>query len=416
MAQIGNMTLGGYEVTGELSEPLLSAVAFDLSEPSPIDFIYVPPRSRWEVELKSGQTTVIARTPDQLDRSILLTQGLEQAQRVLDLISFKRLGNILAQKPGDEHILLFKRGDQIVLQHVGILNYGIRASIQVVVKDKEGNIVLPPPPPPPVWTPGLRFYRLSQASHDLYEAYRNLFLGFEALLDEICPKEPKEREKQWLLRALRQVGNTVDLSHVVPSTCSDPPAYIVGTQYQLIRQRLFHAKTSVTTSPLDVPDPEQVSSAYEQLLRIWRQIAQTCLSVHGGEGGGGITYAGFRHLIDKTLSQDLTMYFTEDPSPARKDDEQVSPLGKSVFAFKEVQYLSETAPGRVSFIGSYPISETSAMPVIHRICSKACDVLQTVVYVKEGLNLEYIDCFESFQTFRLINKGLPKSTFDSESD
>jgi hypothetical protein len=288
-------------------------------------------------------------------------------------------------------------------------------SAQVVVKDKDGNVVPSASPPPPVWIPGLRFYRMSQATQDLYEAYRNLWLSFEALLDAICPKQPTERERDWLLKAVRTPGATVSLSQFVPADCTDPPASIIGTQYDHIRCRLFHAKPSAANMALDIPDPEAVASAYERLVRIWRQIAQDCLSVRGG-GDGAITYIGFRMMMDNTLSQGLTMSFTEDPSPFKKDDTEVSPLGKPVFEFKDVQYLSETARGRVSFVGSHPISPTPQLSVIHRIGSKVQGSLLTTDCVKEGIRLESVDCFESHQTIRLINRDLPKAVFGSEPD
>jgi hypothetical protein len=294
MARLGKIALGGHGIVGRLGNPIVSAVAFNLSEPSPLDYVYVPSGERWEIELKGGQSTIVARTPEHIDRPTLLAYGLEQAQRTLDLVSFEGRHNILIQAGGDGHTLLFRRGDQLVLQHVDVSSLGVSLSAQVVVKDQDGKVIPPAPPPPPVWTPGLRFYRMSQASQDLYEAFRNLFLGFEALLDTICPKRPAERERDWLLRAMRAVGTVVNLSHFAPSSCTDPPAYIVGTQYDHIRCRLFHAKLADGDIPLDIPDPEEVASAYERLVPIWRQIARDCLSVRGG-GGGAMTYAGFQN-------------------------------------------------------------------------------------------------------------------------
>jgi hypothetical protein len=125
---------------------------------------------------------------------------------------------MLIQKPSDRHIVLFRRENKLVLHHVAVSNLGVSLSAQVVVKDKDGNVVPSASPPPPVWIPGLRFYRMSQATQDLYEAYRNLWLGFEALLDAICPKQPTERERDWLLKAVRTAGTTVSLSHLFQPT------------------------------------------------------------------------------------------------------------------------------------------------------------------------------------------------------
>jgi hypothetical protein len=410
MSQIGNIAFGGHGIVGQLGKPIVSAVAFDLSQPSLFDYIYTPSGEQWEIELKSGQSTIIVRTPDHVDRLALLAHGLEQAQRCLDLIAFESNLNILVQKPSERHIVLFRREAKLVLQHVAVSNLGVSFSARVIMKDKDGNVIPSASPPPPVWIPGLRFYRISQTSQDLYEAYRNLFLGFEALLDAFCPKQPQERERDWLLKAVRLVGDTVNLSQFVPSNCTDPPAYIIGTQYDHIRCRLFHAKPSTNNMTLDIPEPEAVASAYERLVRIWRQIAQDCFSVRGG-GNGGMTYVGFRMMMDNFLSQGLTMYFTGDPSPFKKDDEEISPLGQPVFEFQDVQYLSETMLGHVACVGSHLISPTSRFPVIHRIGSQVQGSLLTADCVTEGILLEAVDCFESYQIIRLINRDLPKVMF-----
>lgn len=413
MARIGNIPLGGYEILGRGEKPIVSAVAFELSIPSSLDYIYLPPGGRWEIELKAGQASIVARSPDELGRSALLGHGLEQVQRSLDLISFEQHHHNLLKEPGDRHVLLFRRDDQLVLQHFDVSNLDMKLTAQLTVKDKDGNIISPDLPPP-IWTPGLRFYRMSQASKDLYEAYRDLFLGFESLLSAVCPQQPAERERKWLLRAMKTVETKVNLKQFVPANCTDPSAYIVGTQYDHIRCRLFHAKPLDANVPLNIPDPEEVAFAYEQLLRIWRQIAQGCLLVRGG-GNGTMTYVGFKRMMDNELSQNLGMYL-DDTSPFGKEDTQVSPLGKQVVAFESVQYLGETAPGRVSFLGSHSINQLNFLSEVHRICSTIQNDLVIVSHIEAGLHLTSVDYFESLQTVRLVNKDLPRGVFGSYPD
>lgn len=127
-----------------------------------------------------------------------------------------------------------------------------------------------------------------------------------------------------------------------------------------------------------------------------------------------MTHVGFKIAMDNALSNELSMYFTEDPSPARKGDTEVSPLGKQIYTFRDVAYLSETAPGRVSFVGSQPMSEVSNPPIVHRICAKTQDALMIAGCINEGLEITDVDVFESLQTIRLINRDLPKATFGEQ--
>jgi hypothetical protein len=50
----------------------------------------------------------------------------------------------------------------------------------------------------------LRLLPAPQITDDLMEAYRNRWLATESLLDHLEPQRPREREKDWLLRALIQ--------------------------------------------------------------------------------------------------------------------------------------------------------------------------------------------------------------------
>jgi hypothetical protein len=409
MAGVGSIKLGGHGFG--------CGVAFQLSAPAPISHIYIPAGENWEIEMHEGETNIIARTPDFLNRPDVLRRGLEQVQRCLDLLSFEKRLNLILKRAGDEHIVIFSKNTDLILQHVDVSPITMGISATVELRDKNGSVLPPNPSPPPVWIPGLRFYRLSQSNTDLYDAYRCLWLGLEALLDIICPKSKGERENGWLYRALSDVEKTIDLKQFVPTSftgCTDSVAFIIGTQHDHIRCRLFHAKIVSPVSNADIPDPEEVSSAYERLLRLWREIAIRCLSVRSG-GGGAVTYVGFKMMLDNALGNGLTMYFTDDPTPVKKEDNEVSPNGRPVFQFSDVSYLSETAPGRVSFVGSQPLCGVSPLPVVHRICSKAGDSLMTGWSTEQPLYLDGIDYLESHQTFRLINRDLPRVIFGEES-
>jgi hypothetical protein len=51
------------------------------------------------------------------------------------------------------------------------------------------------------------------------------------------------------------------------------------------------------------------------------------------------------------------------------------------------------------------------MKAIYRIGVTVADTLYSIKYIADGLSLAGIDKFESYQTYRLINKGMPKTIF-----
>ena len=181
-----------------------------------------------------------------------------------------------------------------MLRDVSLSDLPMDTSVEITLHDKRGNIIPEPPKPKVRWIPAFRYYRLSQASQDLFEAYRNLFLGFESVLNEICPKANNERETDWYKRALIDVNEKVPLSSFAPSGHSNPVAYLVGTLYEHNRCKLFHAKGQQNILPHNSPNPISVADAYETLIGLWRQIASEYYNIP--RGGGVVTYGGFKTL------------------------------------------------------------------------------------------------------------------------
>ena len=250
---------------------------------------------------------------------------------------------------------------------------------------------------------------MSQASQDIFEAYRNLFLSLEALLNNIRPQLRSEGEKRWLKNALAEVATKVQLARHTPPTIGDPIDYFMETQYEGIRCRLFHAKFPDALLPHEALNPTDVLVAYEALLRLWRDIAEAYFQVP--RGGGVVTYQGFRWWMDRSFSRPLSLYFTEDNSPPQKDDIQVSPLSLPTFAFEQSTYLSETKPGVVSWQGEISLLDIHKNLSIHRICSLLDKTLLNVIFIKDGLSPSGADVFQTYQSMRLLNVGQPKTTF-----
>jgi hypothetical protein len=250
---------------------------------------------------------------------------------------------------------------------------------------------------------------LSQASQDIFEAYRNLFLSLEALLNRIRPKLPRESERTWLKNALSEVAAKVKLANHTPKSITDPIEYFMKNQYEDIRCRLFHAKYPDALLPHEELNPTDVMAAYEVLLRLWRDISETYFQVP--RAGGVFTYQGFKLLMDGAFKRPLSLQFTEDNSPAQKEDTQVSPLGLTTFEFEQSKYWGETKPGIVSWQGDISLLDIHSKLSIHRVCSLVDKTLMNVDFIRDGLSPSGADIFQTYQSMRLLNRGQPKLTF-----
>jgi hypothetical protein len=407
MAKLGEIFLGGREPELTGSEQFLSGIGFPLNVEPEIDCVWESQDSNWQVELKKKQLYAVAKSRIIQDYDNLVVNGLEQIQRCLDIVVAKKLGLIAVDHPEASHIAVFTEGNHTILRHHAIHKLGMSANCTVVVRDKDGNIKPQPPIPEPRWTSAFRYYRLSQTSQDIYEAYRNLYLCFEATLNEICSRLPREREGTWLKRALADAGTKVNLQAYTPSG-QNPIDYLFQTQYEGMRCKLFHAKFPEAILPLGQVNPADVLNAYSILVRLWREVAQIYFQLP--RGGGVVTYQGFKLLMDNAFKQPLSMYVTEDDSPAQNDDTQISPRGLSTFQFESENYLSETKPGVVSYQGETCLTHVHTI-FIHRICTLLNNKLMFVDYIRDGLLSSGVDVFQSFQSVILVNSGQPKTTF-----
>jgi len=409
MAKIGNIYLGGKESGTPDSENFPSGIAFPLKRESEIDCIWESQDPRWQVELKQDHIYAVARSRDPQAYDNLVTSGLEQIQRCLDIIAVKKLGILVLDHPEINHIALFQRNGETILRHFSVVTLGIESKVSVEVRDRDGNIKPSAPIPELTWTWAFRYYRLSQASQDIFEAYRNLFLSLDALLNIIQPKLPGEGERKWLKNALSVIATKVPLANHTPPGTTDPIGYFMKTQYEDIRCRLFHAKFPYALLPHEELNPTNVLVAYEALLRLWRGIAGTYFQVSCG--GSAVTYQGFKWMMDNFFSRPLSLQFTEDSSPPREDDTQVSPVGLPTFSFEQAKYLGETKPGIVSLQGEISLLDIHKHLSIHRVCSLVDKTLLSVDFIKDGLSPSGADVFQTYQSTRLLNRGQPKTIF-----
>jgi hypothetical protein len=409
MAKIGNIYLGGKEPKTPDSEHFLSRIAFPLKSESEIDYIWESQDSHWQVEIKQNHAHAVARSRDPQAYDNLVTSGLEQIQRCLDIIAVKKLGTLVLDHPEINHIALFQRNGETILRHFSVATLGIETKVSVEVRDKDGNIKPSDPIPEPTWTWAFRYYRLSQASQDIFEAYRNLFLSLEALLNSIRPYLRGEGERTWLKNALSEVATKVQLANHTSATIADPIEYFMKNQYEDIRCRLFHARYPDALLPHEELNPTDVLAAYEVLLRLWRDIAETYLQVP--RAGAVVTYQGFKLWMDGVFKRPLSLHFTEDNSLPRKEDTQVSPLGLTTFEFEQSRYFGETKPGIVSWQGEIALLDIHKHLCIHRICSLVDGTLLNVDFIGNGLSLSGVDIFQTDQSMRLLNRGQPKTTF-----
>jgi hypothetical protein len=207
-----------------------------------------------------------------------------------------------------------------------VIDFPIEMNVTVEIRGADGTVQHQPVPTLLTWTPGFRFHRLSQGSRDLFDAFRNLFLGLEALLDQLWPKGRREGEKAWLLRAVVAAGAKVNLATMATPGAPNAARDLVDRLYD-VRVHLFHAKTGRTLIPDERVSYLRVASTYPVLLSLWTEIVRQWLGLN--RGGGVITYQGFKMLVEGPFAS-AHIAVTEDDTVADRADERASPKGMPI--------------------------------------------------------------------------------------
>jgi len=365
----------------------------------------------WIVESVVGKSTIVARSPQALNRREAIAAGTENIQRYLDLLSYERFTVSELEGVGTGHVLLYARDNLRIVEIMATSDLGMGVSVTAAVYDYEGNPKPTPPRQPAVWTPALRFYRLSQASSDLYEAYRNLWLGLETLLSTISAKRAEEGERKWLRRVLVEVAARIDVRPLLPDS-RDLADYMLADQYERMRCYLFHAKPEDGMAAPTLPDPESLALAYAQLIRIWRDIAHHLIGVRQG-GIGVVTYEGFRALLFTPFASGLDVVYSDARVPAGNEDKQINPGGAVRIKLENACYQDGAMPGLVSVSATLPMPAQGSLPELWRFgCEIGPEkVLFCVGGVEGGLGLSGIDQLDIQQVFRLKNASSPKVAF-----
>ncbi len=307
MASFGPMTILDPE------GPPSSGGVFYLSRPSPRDasqFI----DGNWTVQVRAGGLGVVARGGDATCYEDARLQAFSMAQRGLDLLSILGVADRTVTEAENEHIVWWIEAGVVVLRIHENHYLGFQVSGTGTATDPSGRPI-PSPPRNHAWHESYRYFRLSQATDDVYDAYRNLFLALESLLSTIVPVrlkpngKPDEGEGAWLKRAIRTAGNRVDLSRFVPTGTTNPEEYLFKDLYEDKRTALFHAKKNraVFLPHGAATERNSVTTSLVRLADLYLTMADAHLDVRRSRSSlSQAVYERMAHVIDGLTVTDAT--------------------------------------------------------------------------------------------------------------
>jgi hypothetical protein len=358
----------------------------------------------WTVAL-SGHYA-IARKPEKLaGYKETRDAAYTAAQQGLDLFSLERAANKGIRDAETEHLTWWPEPCGQVLRATYIDLFGMEANAKVVIQRADGTE--PPPRPLPRWHESARLYRLSQVAADLFDAYRNLYLALESILDLVRPQNvpgsPLDPEGVWFRRALADAHARVNLTQFAPRGSVDVVADLYQDIYKDTRNMMFHAKASRSSFLPQRSESEKIAvrEAVVKLAHVYRRIAAHEL---GSSSGASFVSPSVldparerlkanlrvRASGGDVISEGTIIDLVTRPAPEVEDPYTIAFVGSA----------GAEQLGSLSRLGGFAAQVDAAAPLL------GCRIDGT-------LTLEGIDRLEAHAALRMVNTGQPRHHFAS---
>jgi hypothetical protein len=307
---------------------------------------------------------VICRFAGATSHAEAYARGSLMLQEALDVLSMTGRVDLVTRDAEDEHLVWWNSDGRRTIALVSTATFSVKVGpVTLTVHDAQGNPV-PPKPIIPKHHLGFRYYRLSQASDDLFDAYRNMYLAFESLLSSRYPKS-KGQEIDWLRQSLASAASDLSLSDLAPASAPDPVDDILSIVYNGARLPLFHAKDGKAYfAPIhSAADREAVATALTMLTHIVLRMADKWFSARRISG-----WVNLKIFEDqnRTLFRDCRFVFSDNPAFTLQDDlssESIS-NGKPFNAQFREHFGAEV---KHHVFGELPVADVSGRGRLHAL-------------------------------------------------
>ena len=277
----------------------------------------------WDVEI-SGTNFIVARTTDVLSNAEMREQGYNVCEKALDIFCADGLGGLHIISPFERNLLLSNTDGKTSLWISCAEDFTLSMQGAISVQDKDGNIIPSVPRSQTTWENVYSYYRYSKLSNNIYDEYRWMYLVFEIIMQKIAPirlktaKRNKEKEKDWIPRALKKANQQYNWATAMKWPTRDSVNYFYKNQYLNVRCNLFHSKGG-HLQPNEHISLDTVSMRLKELDRLCVFLMRRIYNVNSA--GGMLTYYGFEMSMNSMFNN----------ASAFLSEIDIKPLGSSVF-------------------------------------------------------------------------------------
>jgi hypothetical protein len=389
--------------------PLTSGVSLVLTRRPPES--HVLRLGGGEIDVRQGSDALVVRTRTSGGYLDVLNRGVEVAQQGLDVMAVRRGVSLAVERTHTKHVVWWTASGQLTVR--GLVVHGLQFDappVDLVQRRPDGSVV-PQTPPQVRWHPSLRYFRLSQVTTDLIDAYRNMFLATEAILSDIRPQRSGEGESVWLKAAFNQAHTSCDLSRFFTSASADPGDDLHRDFAVDARHLVNHAKVNRgTILPLDLAHTSSLQDKLGRLGSLVQHLLERHLQIR--RVSGGMFSVAFRSGIDR-VAVGLQIGVTDDATEQSESDSEIrlDPASHVIWtpACPAPKY---DEPSRRAFIGSWGASEFNGLSAVRRCVAKGSDDSPVSQAELSGpLTLDGVDRLEMVNGFYLTNLRMNRTDY-----
>jgi len=401
MAQIDGML-----IVEELGDRACGGT-FTLGGVSPVSEL-VKLRGDSTLEVRSGSRVAVARGGTATSYEDACKQALRRAHKGLDLLSIRGIADLQIVRASDEHLTWWAGEDGIVLRVTSTATATASMTAKFTVTDALGIVKPDPTPPRLAWHESFIYFRLAQATDDLFDAFREYYLALESILSEIEPFRRPEGEGVWLKRAIGTAHTLTSLKAFARKGAADLPSDI-SKRLREIRNYVFHAKRQRQHfAPHGWSDRRRVLSGLKWIARMYLVLVKAKLGF--SRPSSGLFASGVR-LLTKHLDEGLVIQVTDDTTPFDAAHTTVNPGGGKVVSLPTRPAPELDQPFLRSFIGRAPAAQLSMLTHVSRIASTFEDKALSAGILEGRLTLAGVDHFEAQMGIRVRNRQQPRDLY-----
>ena len=124
----------------------------------------------WHIEVVKDSRIVLARGGNESNYDDAFRAALLRAQQGLDLMAISGANTLVTNKFEDEHIVWWVEAGSLIIRVVSLAPISVDVPpVRGIVQHANGTVVPPPQPKPVAWHESFRYFRLSQATDDLFD-------------------------------------------------------------------------------------------------------------------------------------------------------------------------------------------------------------------------------------------------------